>query len=153
MSANGEQQRMEGHRVRECLSLGSGLEQPFPSLGTSLARSLGSSLEQPFLETTSSATPADRRRIFLSTCSLNSFSSGPATPSPTRRKISLSLCSLNSNLDMLELDGAGSRSWRRSSDLPEMSGGWARSGKKWTFYPRPVLLFNSSFWQLAASAG
>ena len=148
MSANGEQQRMEGHRVRECLSLGSGLEQPFLSLGTSTTKSLGSSLEHPHLETT-----AARRRIFLSTCSLNSFSSGPATPSPTRKKISLSLCSLNSNLDMLELDGAGSRSWRRSSDLPEMSGGWARSGKKWTFYPRPVLLFNSSFWQLAASAG
>ena len=144
MSANGGQRGMEGHRVRECLSLGSGLEQPFPSL----ARSLGRSLEQPFLETTSS----DRRRIFLSTCSLNSFSSGPATPSPTRKKISLSLCSLNSNLDMLELDGAGGRSWRRSSDLPEMSGGWAGSGKKWTFYPRPVSLFNSSSWQLAASA-
>ena len=117
---------MEGHRVRECLSLGSGLEQPFPTLGTSMARSLGSSLEQP-------PTPADRRRIFLSTCSLNSFSSGPATLSPTRRKISLSLCSLNSNLDMLELDRGGSRSWRRSSDLPEMSGGWVGSGKKWTF--------------------
>ena len=143
MSANGGQRGMEGHRVRECLSLGSGLEQPFPTLATSMARSLGSSLEQP-------STPADRRRIFLSTCSLNSFSSGPATLSPTRRKISLSLCSLNSNLDMLELDRGGSRSWRRSSDLPEMSGGWVGSGKK--FYPRPVLLFNSSSWQLAASA-
>ena len=152
MSANGGQRGMEGHRVRECLSLGSGLEQPFPSLGTSLTRSLGRSLEQPFLETTSSATPADRRRIFRSRCSLNSFSSGPATPSPTRRQISLSLCSLNSNLNMLELDEAGSRSWRRSSDLPEMSGGWAGSGKKWTFYPRPVLHFNSSSWQLAAFA-
>ena len=152
MSANGGLQRgMEEHRVRECLSLGSGLEQPFPSLATSVARSLGSSLEQPFLETT----PAYRRRIFLSTCSLNSFSSGPATSSPTRRKLSLSLCSLNSNLDMLDLDGAGSasRSWRRSTDLPEMSGGWARSGKKWTFYPRPVLLFNSSSRQLATSTG
>ena len=154
MSGNGGLQRgMEVHRVRECLSLGSGLEQPFPSLATSVARSLGSSLEQPFLETTSTA----RRRIFLSTCSLNSFSSGPATSSPTRRKLSLSLCSLNSNLDMLDLEGGvglGSRSWRRSTDLPEMSGGWARSGKKWTFYPRPVLLFNSSsFWQLAASTG
>ena len=149
MSANGGQRGMEGHRVRECLSLGSGLEQPFPTLGTSMARSLGGSLEQP-----STATPADRRKIFLSTCSLNSFSSGPATSSPTRRKLSLSLCSLNSNLDVLDLDGAGSasRSWRRSTDLPEMSGGWARSGKKWTFYPRPVLLFNSSSWQLAASA-
>ena len=143
MSANGEQQRMEGHRVRECLSLGSGLEQPFLSLGTSTTKSLGSSLEHPHLETT-----AARRRIFLSTCSLNSFSSGSA--SPTRRKISLSLCSLNSNLDMLELDG--SRSWRRSSELAGVSGSWAGSGKKWTFYPRPVLLFNSSFWQLAASA-
>ena len=126
MSANGEQQRMEGHRVRECLSLGSGLEQPFLSLGTSTTKSLGSSLEHPHLETT-----AARRRIFLSTCSLNSFSSGSA--SPTRRKISLSLCSLNSNLDMLELDG--SRSWRRSSELAGVSGSWAGSGKKWTFYP------------------
>ena len=126
MSANGEQQRMEGHRVRECLSLGSGLEQPFLSLGTSTTKSLGSSLEHPHLETT-----AARRRIFLSTCSLNSFSSGSA--SPTRRKISLSLCSLNSNLDMLELDGG--RSWRRSSELAGVSGSWAGSGKKWTFYP------------------
>ena len=129
MSANGEQQRMEGHRVRECLSLGSGLEQPFLSLGTSTTKSLGSSLEHPHLETT-----AARRRVFLSTCSLNSFSSGSG--SPTRRKISLSLCSLNSNLDMLELDGG--RSWRRSSELAGVSGSWAGSGKKWTFYPRPV---------------
>ena len=126
MSANGEQQRMEGHRVRECLSLGSGLEQPFLSLGTSTTKSLGSSLEHPHLETT-----AARRRIFLSTCSLNSFSSGSA--SPTRRKLSLSLCSLNSNLDMLELDGG--RSCRRSSELAGVSGSWAGSGKKWTFYP------------------
>ena len=126
MSANGEQQRMEGPRVRECLSLGSGLEQPFLSLGTSTTKSLGSSLEHPHLETT-----AARRRIFLSTCSLNSFSSGSG--SPTRRKISLSLCSLNSNLDMLELDG--SRSWRRSSELAGVSGSWAGSGKKWKFYP------------------
>ena len=127
MSANGEQQRMEGHRVRECLSLGSGLEQPFLSLGTSTTKSLGSSLEHPHLETTADA----RRRIFLSTCSLNSFSSGSA--SPTRRKISLSLCSLNSNLDMLELDGgAGGRSWRRSSEL--VSGSWAGSGKKWPVF-------------------
>ena len=122
MSANGGQRGMEGHRVRECLSLGSGLEQPFPSL----ARSLGRSLEQPFLETASS----DRRRIFLSTCSLNSFSSGSA--SPTRRKISLSLCSLNSNLDMLELDGG--RSWRRSSELAGVSGSWVGSGKKWKHF-------------------
>ena len=125
MSANGKQQRMEGHRVRECLSLGSGLEQPFLSLGTSTTKSLGSSLEHPHLETT-----AARRRIFLSTCSLNSFSSGSA--SPTRRKISLSLCSLNSNLDMLELDG--SRSWRRSSELAGVSGSWAGSGKKWKHF-------------------
>ena len=147
MSANGGQRGMEGHRVRECLSLGSGLEQPFPSLGTSLARSLGSSLEQPFLENTSSATPADRRRIFLSTCSLNSFSSGSA--SPTRRKISLSLCSLNSNLDMLDLDG--SRSWRRSSELAGVSGSWVGSGKKWKHFI-PGLSFNSSSWQLAAAS-
>ena len=142
MSANGEQQRMEGHRVRECLSLGSGLEQPFLSLGTSTTKSLGSSLEHPHLETT-----AARRRIFLSTCSLNSFSSGSA--SPTRRKISLSLCSLNSNLDMLELDG--SRSWRRSSELAGVSGSWAGSGKKWKHFI-PGLSFNSSSWQLAAAS-
>ena len=127
--------------MRECLSLGSGLEQPFLSLGTSTTKSLGSSLEHPHLETT-----AARRRIFLSTCSLNSFSSGSG--SPTRRKISLSLCSLNSNLDTLELDKSkcksnldmleldGGRSWRRSSELAGVSGSWAGSGKKWTFYPK-----------------
>ena len=123
--------------MRECLSLGSGLEQPFLSLGTSTTKSLGSSLEHPHLDTT-----AARRRIFLSTCSLNSFSSGSA--SPTRRKISLSLCSLNSNLDMLELDKSksnldmleldGSRSWRRSSELAGVSGSWAGSGKKWKHF-------------------
>ena len=58
-----------------------------------------------------------------------------------------------SNLDELELDGERGRSWRRSTDLPEMSGGCAGSGEKWTFYPRPVLLFNSSSWQLAAWDG
>ena len=137
MSANGEQQRMEGHRVRECLSLGSGLEQPFLSLGTSTTKSLGSSLEHPHLETT-----AARRRVFLSTCSLNSFSSGSA--SPTRRKISLSLCSLNSNLDMLELDG--SRSWRRSSELAGVSGSWAGSGKKF-LSPACLLIPPPGSWQ------
>ena len=149
MSSNGGQSRMEGHRVRECLSLGSGLDQPFfPSLGNS---GLGRSLEQPLLHTIDNVATAARRRLFLSTCSLNSFSSG--TQSASRRQMCLSLCSLNSNLDELELDGERGRSWRRSTDLPEMSGGCAGSGKKWTFYPRPVLLFNSSSWQLAAWDG